>query len=205
VNVRRLFIFTSIIFLISPLIIFSQEESTEIITITTYYPSPYGAYRDLEAKKSLATGNITASSIGSVGNLAQGELWVQDSIIFEPKSGDPSTWSTIDAKEGELVYSDEENTFYYYNGTGWVYAGKIEMETVDLPTCPVDWGASGTTWAYTSCFGTLQCICQMGTWCTSTCSCWGRSFRVNTQPPSYVECWYSYDDNACHARICVVR
>jgi hypothetical protein len=77
------------------LILCSFLFAQETITITTYYPAPDGVFKDLEVKKSLAVGNITASSIGSVENLDQGEVWVEDSAIFEPKSGDPSTWSTI--------------------------------------------------------------------------------------------------------------
>ncbi|MFH1246078.1 MAG: hypothetical protein V1662_06310 [Candidatus Omnitrophota bacterium] len=91
----------------------------EEITITSYYPSPYGVYRDLETKKSHAVGDIGSGSgtagINKVGDLAQGELWVEKGVIFKPQAADPAA-----AKKGELIYNSTEDTFKHFNGSAWV-------------------------------------------------------------------------------------
>ncbi|MEW6101200.1 MAG: hypothetical protein AB1481_02780 [Candidatus Omnitrophota bacterium] len=53
----RIFIF--LIFLALPVILSAQEE----ITITTYYPSPYGSYNDLYVKHQIVVGNVDNDSI----------------------------------------------------------------------------------------------------------------------------------------------
>jgi hypothetical protein len=80
------------------------DEREESITITTYYPSPYGAYNELKTKK-LAVGDTDQP--GREG-----------SIKFAPQGGDPiSDWPA--GKTGELAYSSVNNSFYYYDGSGW--------------------------------------------------------------------------------------
>jgi len=91
------------------------------ITISTYYPAPYGVYNKFEVKKSIVVGNISDSGISGladVNDLDAGELWIQDSMIFEPKSSfNPDTAAA--GKEGELIYSSADALFYYYDGSAW--------------------------------------------------------------------------------------
>jgi len=94
------------------------------VTISTYYPAPYGVYNNFEVKGRSAVGDISSYAIGDVENLSKGELWIQDSMILEPKdSFDPATEPA--GKEGELVYSSADDLYYYYNGDEWVAQGSI--------------------------------------------------------------------------------
>jgi len=75
----------------------------EEITLTTYYPAPYGDYTNLE------TENLTT-----------------DRVIFNAKAGDPANWDGAGSHtgaEGELVYSDTKDAFYHSNGSSWLASG----------------------------------------------------------------------------------
>lgn len=86
----------------------------EQFQITSYYPAPYGSYRDLETKKSLAVGDISVIGM-TVGALSQGEVWVEDSVIFQGRDSDPPI-----PKEGEVIYNSAENTLKYSSdGATW--------------------------------------------------------------------------------------
>ena len=70
-------------FLLSPTITcFCQSNQSESLTITTYYPSPYGVYRNLEVKNGMAVGDITQSPLNSMNNLTSGQLYINNSVIL---------------------------------------------------------------------------------------------------------------------------
>ncbi|MDP2924196.1 MAG: hypothetical protein Q8O30_10840 [Candidatus Omnitrophota bacterium] len=96
---------------------FAQNET---ITITTYYPAPYGVYYELQTNK-FAVGDTDDSGGLDAGDLppANGQLYTARSVIYKPQSSLPS----FDAREGELVYNDADNKFYYYDGSAWVAQG----------------------------------------------------------------------------------
>jgi len=139
---RKIFAFfvLSLFFLFS----FSQQQ----ITITTYYPSPVGIYNKLMTKK------LSVGDTNEDGNISSLDLPVlEGSIAFAPQSGDPSTWPA--GKEGELAYSKDNKSFYYYNGSGWAREGegpkvcislKASWDIIppfppgrDVPPCPPGW------------------------------------------------------------------
>jgi hypothetical protein len=72
---------------------YAQVNSTETLTITTYYPSPTGVYRDLTVKRS---------------------------IKYAPLVNPPDS---ADSTQGQLVYVNNTtsgvNGFYYYDGSAW--------------------------------------------------------------------------------------
>ncbi len=82
----------------------AQSNYTESLTISTYYPAPYGVYRDLQARKSLAVGNFTASEVQSLN------------------SGDIMTSGVIIVGNGTTAV----NGAFRFNGTGFegYYGGK---------------------------------------------------------------------------------
>jgi hypothetical protein len=92
----------------------------ESITITTYYPSPYGVYNELQTNK-FAVGDTNVSGGLDSGDQppANGQLYTARSVIFKPQSSLPA----FDAREDELVYSDTDNKFYHYDGSSWVAQG----------------------------------------------------------------------------------
>ena len=113
------FLFISLsIFLVNPC--FAQSNYTESLTITTYYPSPYGVYRNLEVKSGLAIGDITKGPLGSMNNLTQGQLYINGSVILNSLSTYPPTpW-----RAGQVIYyvGGGEKMLKFCNGTDWVNA-----------------------------------------------------------------------------------
>ena len=84
---------------------FAQEES---ITITTYYPSPYGSYNELSTNK-LAVGYTTSDEQPEqVGD-----------IRLKHWTTVPSTES---GKAGEVAYASDD-FLYVHNGSSWVKQG----------------------------------------------------------------------------------
>jgi hypothetical protein len=130
------------------------ENESEELTITTYYPAPYGVYNDLEAKDACAVGDMADSfspELDAVGALSEGELWVQDSLIYNPQPGDPTNFNDPNwaaGKIGEVRYSSSKDDFYYYNGERWVLQSggsycfiKYNNSTSSAVVCPVGWTA----------------------------------------------------------------
>ncbi len=66
---------------------YAQSNYTESLTITTYYPSPYGVYRDME---------------------------IHRSIKYKPQN---NLNTVTDPEEGQLVYLHNATSegFYHYN------------------------------------------------------------------------------------------
>jgi len=94
---------------------FAQEGET--ITITTYYPSPYGVYNEFQSNK-MAVGDTNEDGQLTAADQppADGQLYTARSVIYKPQSSLPA----FDTREGELVYSETDKKFYYYDGSSWV-------------------------------------------------------------------------------------
>jgi hypothetical protein len=84
----RISLFLILVFCFSA-VAYAQNEKTESLTVSTYFPAPYGVYRQLE---------------------------VHRSVKFQPLNLTVSL--TPAPQAGELVYS-EDDKFYYHNGAGW--------------------------------------------------------------------------------------
>lgn len=88
----------------------------EDITITTYYPSPYGSYNDLQSNK-LAVGDTNGD-----GNLTVADLPNRDGDIrLKAQAGNPTAWAA--GATGQFAYSSTQDSLYHYNGSSWVGAG----------------------------------------------------------------------------------
>ena len=140
---------------------FSEEPTnTETITLTTYYPAPFGVYNEMQANR-MAVGDTDESGglDGADQPDADGQLYTARSIIYKPQSFLPIS----DAKEGELVYNDSDASLYLnVGGGGWVKqeageagVGKIcYIKYNDDPgsprACPSGWTreASLEVWGY---------------------------------------------------------
>lgn len=148
----------------------SQQTQEESVSITTYYPSPYGAYNQLSSNKfSVGDTNGDGKLTDADQPPEDGKLYVAKSVIYKPQIGDPATWSTLNAKEGELAYSSSKDAFYAYNGSSWVAqvgAGAV----VYAPKC--SWNCSLQTSTY-SCVGScsppscVQGYTDLGTGCAA--------------------------------------
>lgn len=93
---------------------------TEQITFTTYYPSPFGIYSNLEVSERFVVGNISSSGITgitSIGDLDVGEVWGGDSVVLEGHASDPAAASS---KQGELIYNSTEKKIKSFNGSSWL-------------------------------------------------------------------------------------
>ncbi|MFH1645931.1 MAG: hypothetical protein ABIB11_05865, partial [Candidatus Omnitrophota bacterium] len=78
---------------------------TEEITLSTYYPAPYGEYEDLTASSFAIGANPSVPTVSGVMN-------------FEPLTVMPSS-----AMEGDLCYDDAANRLKYHDGSNWVEVG----------------------------------------------------------------------------------
>ena len=102
----------------------------EDITISTYYPSPYGSYGELQSNK-LAVGDTNGDGALGAGDLppANGTLYVEKSVILKPQASFPSF---ADSRPGELVYYAPQDSLYLYNGSAWVAASGGGPEVMNL-------------------------------------------------------------------------
>ncbi|MFH1645405.1 MAG: hypothetical protein ABIB11_03200 [Candidatus Omnitrophota bacterium] len=98
----------SLVLLLLP--VSSLKAETEEITLSTYYPAPYGEYEDLEAN-TFACGRV---SVGSLTNIP-----ADDGVMhFEGIVNDPAT-----ANSGDMYYNNTSNSIRYYDGTQWLSIG----------------------------------------------------------------------------------
>jgi len=106
-------------------------DNMETITLTTYYPAPYGVYFQLATKRL------------SVGLLTQADQPNRDGDMrLQPQPGDPT--NTIDwpvGQAGQLAYSQTKDAFYHSNGSQWVADSGGSSGTVMYLDCPaaVQW------------------------------------------------------------------
>jgi len=88
------------------------SQGTEKVTITTYYPSPFGSYDKLRTNK-LVIGDPDASSTPSPDT---------DGVVrFKGRGSDPA--GADDTKPGALYYNTADNEFKYHDGSGWQALG----------------------------------------------------------------------------------
>lgn len=111
---KSIFLVSFLLFLCS-VYVFAED-----ITVTTYYPSPYGSYNQLATNR-LAVGDTNTSGRLDAADQPpeDGQIYTARSVIFKPQSSDPNANKVT----GELIYNSSENKFKYYDGSGWVAAG----------------------------------------------------------------------------------
>lgn len=98
------------------LMCFSWVYAQESITISTYYPSPYGSYNELQTNR-LAIGDTNQD-----GQLTNADMPNRDGDIrLRPQPITPASWPA--GARGQLAYSGSENALYHYNGLNWVGLG----------------------------------------------------------------------------------
>jgi len=121
----------------------------ESLTISTYYPSPYGVYNELQSNK-MAVGDTNGNGKLDAGDQppADGQLYTARSVIYKPQSSLPES----DARKGELVYSDSDNKFYYYDGSAWVAqgGGGASYTAWGTDACADGWKVAYTGWITTT-------------------------------------------------------
>jgi len=119
------------------LLLFSLSFCEEKITITTYYPSPYGSYRDLEVNNNLYYKD-------PAGGAARVTTKTDNNGNFHLNSTNVSGF--------QIIFDDTGKTFTYYihytssSGTSWCANGHIAVNylTEDkIPANPSNLPASG--------------------------------------------------------------
>ena len=78
----------------------AEEAGTEEITLTTYYPAPYGEYDEL------TTSTLQVDGLATLGWLTAGTRPVASS-----------------SNEGAVYYDTDAKTIMFSNGSGWVSMG----------------------------------------------------------------------------------
>ena len=110
-------LFLSLVFLC-----FAQED--EKITVTTYYPSPYGVYDRMKTNEFV---------IGDINDAAPEEGVVRFKSLEEGGAG----------KKGDLYFDSDDNKFKYYDGKNWRFLGGSESNECawfrTFAGCPEGW------------------------------------------------------------------
>ncbi|MBN2097197.1 MAG: hypothetical protein JW714_01830 [Candidatus Omnitrophica bacterium] len=132
----------------------------EEITISTYYPAPYGVYNQMQANR-MAVGDTNEDGLINSGDQPSenGQLYTARSVIYKPLTNVPVGGET----EGELVYVDADSSdlapgdFYYYGGGGWAKQGDVSGGN-----CYVQY--NNNTSSLVTCPGTLTKAADLGVW-----------------------------------------
>ena len=125
----------------------------EQVTITTYYPAPYGVYKELRTDQ-MAVGstyrNVNPLSDGNLivsGNVGVGTNSPVPSAIFElsstnkgfllPRLTTAQRNNIVNPAFGLMVYNIETNAPEYWNGTQWIsnqaFKQKMVSGLVSIP------------------------------------------------------------------------
>jgi hypothetical protein len=159
----------------APFFAFAQSNLTEKLTISTYYPSPYGVYRTLQVKKALAVGGSGSSTVNS---LNQGQLFINNSLILNTL---PITPLDSAGKAGQVIYvGGADKMLKYHDGIKWVNAtltpppcpvGKTCLTPNTSESCPMGQSckASGSTYVTTVEVANVAC-CDFSAICNPVCS-----------------------------------
>lgn len=125
---------------LAPVFLFASDES---LTITTYYPSPYGVYNQLEVDQ-LVYYKPQTQPLSSIVNPQEGDLAYLGNASV-PASGNPT------------------HSFYYYNKNNqWVpFQGgsAASCYTSSSKTCASGYSVANTI-SISGTGGTCQCICN---------------------------------------------
>ena len=132
-NYKHVLIYTFFLFVLhSPA--FSQ---TEEITITTYYPSPYGSYEELEADRFM---------------IGAGTLPADDGVVnFQMLGADPGA----SGNEGSIYYNSTDNEFKYHDGIDWQPLADVPcmrrnyIANSGVNPCPTGYAFAGAVYAAT--------------------------------------------------------
>ena len=110
-----------------PFLLFAQEEQ---LTITTYYPSPYGSYNELHTSQMAiglnyqkttppANSLIVEGDVGIGTTGPQADLEVNNTLRLNPTTAPNHT------VEGSLYYDSFSKKVKYHNGSGWQPMGGL--------------------------------------------------------------------------------
>jgi hypothetical protein len=109
---------------------FASLVFAEELTITTYYPSPVGSYRQLSTIQMNIHGQATWP----------GKVGTEDLVLsFEPRNSD---LASAEGDRGDMYYSVPKESFVYHNGNGWQALGGTIITWV---------GVQGISSAFTLC------------------------------------------------------
>lgn len=163
-----------------PLITLGQSNQSESLTISTYYPSPYGVYRTLQVKKGLAVGGSGPSAVDS---LSQGQLFINNSVILNAL---PSTPASASGRAGQVIYvGGTEHMLKFHNGTAWVNVTGGMTTTIISGLCGLSDGKSFSTKPTTD-------LCKVG----------ATNSTVTGTGPWYWDCTNATGTSNCNANKC---
>ena len=139
-KLRALLISISTIFISIPIILFAQQQ--EQITITTYYPSPYGSYHEVRSDQ-MAIGSPYRTSALADGNLlVSGNVGIgtaTPAVALEVRGPATGAVKIVDGNQGvsKVLTSDANGLAKWAPGVP--PSGSVGF--FDLASCPAGWSA----------------------------------------------------------------
>ncbi|TRZ51219.1 MAG: hypothetical protein D4S01_05310 [Dehalococcoidia bacterium] len=106
-------------------------DETEEITLTTYYPAPYGEYDELRTSKMVVgenfsmpqnTGDLLVEGKVGIGtDRPQGALDLQSttSVFLPPRMTETERDNIPSPPAGSIIYNINDEVLNYHNGTEW--------------------------------------------------------------------------------------
>jgi|GEM_PF-5783296 len=190
---KKRYLFWVAVSLSLPCPVIAGTNQTDTFTINTYYPSPRGIYKNLEAKRSFAIGEVHSDpKVLTMDNLTDGQLYVGDSLILKSLAANPASGN----KAGQMIYNGADRMLRFYNGSAWVNmtapscpTGKFcrVPNTCDTPgySCKSNAGLTYYAVSYTTaCHTDGHCNPPSGTTsCPSGSAVWSGTFATGDNPP----------------------
>ena len=174
---RKVYLVFILTFFVTPLV-FSDTNNTESITISTYYPAPFGVYKELRSTE-LQSEKIAVGDTNNDGQITSADQPSRaGDIRFKPQPGDPSSWPF--GNTGQLTYSSMNDEFYHYNGSEWVAQGGGTGYFLQCGnSCP-----SGTSYVGNAAYGTaiggiVAASGVVNAVCTACLGCPGGSYKID--------------------------
>ncbi len=108
-------------FLIIPTYILSQNE----ITITTYYPIPFGTYNQVRTNNLAIGQEILPNPTPGNQYVINFQGWQDPTQVLNPSPPNPIIHPAF-TDAGSIYYNSYDHEFYYYNSTSWQGFGSNE-------------------------------------------------------------------------------
>lgn len=125
----------------------AQSNYTDSLTITTYYPAPYGVYKNMQLSPSKEPAGAAVNRGTMYFNDTENRMYYYNGSEWIPYNFvknlflQPTTRFYQEQKpprRGQIYFDTDDNATYVWNGTAWDYITPEIPQSGDLPEPPSD-------------------------------------------------------------------